>query len=252
MVSSGAGNGQVAVWIAENGTSVDQGSPTMSVSNLVNADVDIQTVFFGGFVTEASYSVNIYSDNVAVSTSWTGPTDYISPSIGEIFSSNLFSGNEVELNSTILDNTAVDIVIPSWNNTGNWVNQTSIDANGSNNFTALFTGTWNDTAGTVVSAIFYANDTSNNWIASDIFNFILELEPTPTPSPTPTATPSPTPTATPSPTPTATPSPTPTATPSPTPTPVSGLPTEALIGIAFVIILIVVIVIWRFIQKRGK
>ena len=51
-------------------------------------------------------------------------------------------------------------------------------------------------------------------------NFISEVPPTPTPTPTltPTATPTPTPTATIAPTPTLTPTPTPTLTPTPTPT----------------------------------
>ena len=66
--------------------------------------------------------------------------------------------------------------------------------------------------------------------------------------PAPTSTPTPSPTPTPTPTPTT--SPTPTSTPTPTPEPIPGLPTEALIGIAVIVILAVIIIVLRVLKKK--
>ena len=250
MVKSGNGTGQVNVWIAENGTYIDESSPTIELNNIINNDLLIQTVFFGGFVTGGAYPQNIYSDNVVASTTWIGPTDYQKPTIGDISASNTVIGQEVQVSSSIADNLGIDFVIPSWNNTGTWQNQTTIDALDSNNFEAAFTGTWTNTAGTIVSIIFYANDTSNNWAASNQVDITL-TEPAPTPTPTPSPTPTSTPTPSPTPTSTPTPSPTPTSTPTPSPEPVPGLPTEAIIGIAVIIILVVAIIVLRILTRKA-
>ena len=173
MVKSGFGTGQVAVWIAPDLTSINESSPTISITNLVNNDKPIGAVFFGGFDTGATYPVNIYSDDVVVSSTWTGPRDFTSPTIGAISASSHYVGAPVTLSSTVTDQVGVDYVIPSWNNTGTWVNQTAINAHGSTSFLATLSGKWNSTPGTVVSAIFYANDTSNNWATSSQTNFAL-------------------------------------------------------------------------------
>ncbi len=47
MVKSGNGTGQVNIWIAENGTYIDENSPTIELNNIINNDLLIQTVFFG-------------------------------------------------------------------------------------------------------------------------------------------------------------------------------------------------------------
>ena len=176
MVKSGSGTGQVSVWIAEDLTSITQGSPTIDLPNLMNAANPIGAVFFGGYIVGTSYlnPTHIYSDNVIVSdSSWIGPRDFTAPAIGTITSSSQSIGAPVTLSSSITDDVGIDYIIPSWNNSGTWVNQTAIDAQGSANYTAMFTGNWNNTSGTVISARFYANDTSNNWAIGTQTNFAL-------------------------------------------------------------------------------
>jgi hypothetical protein len=176
MVKSGSGTGQVSVWIAEDLTNITQSSPTIDLPNLVNGANPIGAVFFGGYILGTSYlnPTHIYSDNVVVSdSSWIGPRDFTAPAIGAISATSQSIGAPVTLSSLITDNVGIDYIIPSWNNTGTWVNQTAIDAQGSTNYTAILMGNWNNTPGIVVSARFYANDTSNNWAAGNQVNFAL-------------------------------------------------------------------------------
>ncbi len=173
MVKSGSSDGQVSVWIAEDETSVNQALPTITVTNLKNDDSIIGAAFFGGYVTGAAYPVHIYSDSVVLSSTWTGPRDFTSPVINAISANSQSTSAQVTLSASITDDFGIDQVIPSWNNTGTWVNQTAIDASGSKSYTATLGGLWNSTPGTVVSVIFYAVDTSNNWVASSKTDFTL-------------------------------------------------------------------------------
>jgi hypothetical protein len=173
MVKSGLGTGQVAVWIAEDLTTINEASPTINLTNLVNGDKPVGTVFFGGYVTGANYPVQIYSDSVVVSDTWTGPRDFTAPTIGPITATSHSIGAPVTLSSSMTDDFGIDSIIPSWNNTGTWVNQTDINAHGSASYTATLTGNWNSIPGTVVSVKFYAKDASNNWVASSQTNFVL-------------------------------------------------------------------------------
>jgi hypothetical protein len=173
MVKTGNGNGQVSIWIAEDKTTIIESSPTINQLNLTNDLNPIGTAFFGGYVTGASYPVHIYSDNVVLSDTWTGPRDFTSPIIGAISVTSHSIGSPVRLNSSVTDDVGIDSIIPSWNNSGSWVNQTAINALGSKSFEASFSSVWNTNPGTVVSAIFYAKDTSNNWAASNQANFTL-------------------------------------------------------------------------------
>ncbi len=173
MVKSGSGTGQVSVWIAEDETAITESQPSIDLVNLTNNIHPIGTVFFGGFVTGASYPVQIYSDSVVLSDTWTGPRDFTSPSIGAITATSHSIGSPVTLNSSVTDDVGIDSIIPSWNNSGAWVNQTAINALGSKSFEASFSSIWNTNPGTVVSAIFYAKDTSDNWAASSQANFTL-------------------------------------------------------------------------------
>jgi hypothetical protein len=173
MVKTGSGTGQVSVWIAEDKTTITQSQPTINIVNLTNNLNPIGLIFFGGYVTGASYPVHIYSDNVVASDTWTGPRDFTSPTIGAISATSHSIGYPVTLSSSITDDVGIDTVVPSWNNTGTWVNQTAINAQSSKSFTASFTGIWNTNPGTTVSAIFYAKDTSANWAASTQANFTL-------------------------------------------------------------------------------
>ena len=177
MVKSGNGDGQVAVWIAEDLVDIDEFSPTMNLTGIINDDLPIQTIFFGGYIEDGWFPTgcDIFSDSVVASSTWTGPRDWTSPTAGSISADNTVAGADVTLSSLITDDSGVDYVIPSWNNTGIWVNETAIDASDSLSFLASFSSTWNSAPGSVVSVIFYANDTSNNWIASNQFDFSLYL-----------------------------------------------------------------------------
>ena len=184
MVKSGSGTGQVAVWIAKDRVDVNQASPTMNLTNIINNDLPIGTVFFGGYISNGAFTTgaNIFSDDVVASTTWTGPRDWASPAFGSISASNTVAGTDVTLNSAITDNSGVEYVILSWNNTGTWVNQTAINAGNSSSYSANFTGTWNSTAGSVISVKFYASDALNNWGNSSQFDFTLSAQKVATPT----------------------------------------------------------------------
>jgi hypothetical protein len=76
----------------------------------------------------------------------------------------------------VSDDTNVSTYIFSTNNTGTWTNDTATAFSNFFNTTAAWanvTKTLNDTVGNVVSYVWYANDTSNNWSSSDQYNLIL-------------------------------------------------------------------------------
>lgn len=62
-------------------------------------------------------------------------------------------------------------IIPSWNNTGSFVNQTTISISGVESSSA-FSGTWTAVANSKVTIIFYIEDSTNAW-ASNTFTFTL-------------------------------------------------------------------------------
>jgi hypothetical protein len=176
MAKSGNGTGGVTAWIAEDPVEMDETLPLMSIPNLYNDDQPIGTVFFGGYVQgNRSYPAQIYSDLVKASTTWTGPRDWVGPTFAPISADNTVAGAEVTLSCVINDDSGVDYVIPSWNNTGTWINQTAIDASDSSSFTANFVDTWNTAPESVVSVMFYSNDTLNNWGSSAQYDFTLYL-----------------------------------------------------------------------------
>ena len=103
MVKTGFGTGQVSVWIAEDKTTITESLPTINLVNLTNDLNPIGTVFFGGYVTGASYPVHIYSDSVVLSDIWTGPRDFTKPTIGAISATSHSIGAPVTLSSAITD-----------------------------------------------------------------------------------------------------------------------------------------------------
>lgn len=113
------------------------------------------------------------------------PPDTTVPTFGEITANTTFSGETMSLNCIVNDDAAVSSYIYSWNNTGSWVNQTAIAFSVFNNETsanATFTGIWNSTFGNVISVKIYANDTSNNWGSSEVYNFTLTQVVIPSPN----------------------------------------------------------------------
>lgn len=55
MVKSGNGDGQVAVWVAEDRVDVEEASPTMNLTNIINDDLPMQTIFFGGYISNGFF-----------------------------------------------------------------------------------------------------------------------------------------------------------------------------------------------------
>jgi hypothetical protein len=99
--------------------------------------------------------------------------DTSAPTIGEIIANTNVAGFNATLSCLIADSSGVGFAIPSWNNTGAWLNETAIDLEDEMETTANFTGTWNNTLGNTVSVKFYSNDTVGNMGASDLYNFTL-------------------------------------------------------------------------------
>ena len=82
------------------------------------------------------------------------------------------AGQPVQLSCTLTDDVAVSSYMFSWNNTGDWVNQTATSVSGAS-VTATLNGTWNSSAGSAIAVEVYANDSSNNWAVSPQYNFTL-------------------------------------------------------------------------------
>ena len=82
MAKSGNGTGQVAAWIAEDRMNINETSPAINLTNIINNDLPIEAVFFGS-IARFTGGVDIFSDDVVVSTTWTGPND-AGPTIGSI------------------------------------------------------------------------------------------------------------------------------------------------------------------------
>lgn len=94
--------------------------------------------------------------------------DTTPPTFGSITGNTTAAGAAVQYSCTVSDNVAVSGFIPSWNNSGQWVNG-SWTAGGA----GILTGNHNSTIGNHISVQFYANDSSNNWAASSTSTFTL-------------------------------------------------------------------------------
>jgi len=127
------------------------------------------------YVVSARVYGNDTSDNWGASAQYnfTLTTDTTPPTFGTISANTTLAGNVTALSCSILDSSGIDYVIPSWNNTGTWQNQTALDAGDVASYAANFTGIWNTTVGTKVSVKFYGNDTLGNMGVSTQYNFTL-------------------------------------------------------------------------------
>jgi hypothetical protein len=91
----------------------------------------------------------------------------------EITASNTIAGEDVTLTCNMTDSNGVKWVVPFWNNTGVWENLGTINASGSSDYLAQFTGTWCSEVGAVVSVKFFSFDLDGTGSTSDQFNFTL-------------------------------------------------------------------------------
>lgn len=138
----------------------------LAISNNSVADAgrkqDIE--YYGAFPNPSSFTNNTYQYTIYA----TYLPDTTAPTINSVSANTTLAGNPVQLTANITDNAQVSGFIFEWNNTGVATNTTW--ASGSN---ATLEGTWNSTVDDVISVKVYANDTSNNWAASDTYNFTL-------------------------------------------------------------------------------
>ena len=89
-------------------------------------------------------------------------TDGTIPQFTSIVSDTTFAGATVTFTTTITDNVGVSGYYAEWNNSGSWFSAIPWTSGSS----AAFTGIYNSIVGSVVSVIFHANDTSNNWAST--------------------------------------------------------------------------------------
>ena len=101
----------------------------------------------------------------------------IAPTTFGLISANTTTvGGSVKISCPVNSELGVSCYIVSWNNTGNWVNQTVARFIDFINATAAYAtlyGVLNTVAGNTVSVIIYANDTSNSWVSSIKYDFVI-------------------------------------------------------------------------------
>lgn len=120
-------------------------------------------------------------------SAWNAVVDYQSdvtpPTYSSISTNTTLANNPCSFNCLVSDDTNVSTYIFSINNTGTWTNDTATAFSDFFNTTAAWanvTKTLNGTVGNVVSYLWYANDTSNNWSSSDLFNLTVTAHYRPT------------------------------------------------------------------------
>lgn len=153
--------GNVFAWVRARDTAVK----TVKVGLLPN------TVWDGGLC-------SLYVDCANVADAYIGPefSDTTGPTFDPKNPSTTVAGASCTFPCLIDDNLNVSSYIFSTNNTGSWTNDTATAFSSFFNTTAAWanvTKTLNDTVGNVVSYLWYANDTSNNWGSSDQYNLTL-------------------------------------------------------------------------------
>jgi len=155
-MKKGAGTGIAQLWI--------DGVKVKNVSSLNLAD-DVGYSYFG-IVSTNQTDFELYFDNAVISDSYIETIDVIVPSFADITSSSLLAGSSSTLSSNITDNVAVSFYVWSTNINGSWING-SVTAFSSNPVTTSLT--------LPISGAFYvklyANDSSNNWVVSNQYNF---------------------------------------------------------------------------------
>ncbi len=117
-------------------------------------------------------SLTSYDDCVVVDSSYIGPepTDTTPPTFGNVSTNTTVAGQPCSFNCLVGDDTNVSSYIFSTNNTGMWINDSAVVFSTFFNESVAWanvTKTLNDAVDNVVSYLWYANDTSNNWSSSD-------------------------------------------------------------------------------------
>jgi len=149
------------VWVNGTTTAFASNPQTVSISKVLNGSV--------GVTVQWLWYANDTSDNWGTSaTQSLVTTDDSIPNFGYVTGNTTVANAPVTYSCIIGDDVDVSGSIASWNNTGTWTNATWTSGS-----TGTLSGTHNSTIGYVISVIFYANDTSNNWGDSGQYNFTL-------------------------------------------------------------------------------
>ena len=119
--------------------------------------------------------IDTYFDCVIIDSSYIGPesSDMAPPTFSNVGTSTSLAGQSCGFDCLISDNVNISTFVFGTNNTGTWTNDTAIAFSNFFNTTAAWanvTKTLNGTVGDVVSYVWYANDTSNNWSSSDQYS----------------------------------------------------------------------------------
>jgi hypothetical protein len=102
--------------------------------------------------------------------------DSAPPTYSSISANTTVAGALCSFNCLVNDDTNVSTYIFSTNNTGTWTNDSATTFSNFFNTTAAWanvTKTLNDAVGNVVSYLWYANDTSDNWSKTEQYNLTL-------------------------------------------------------------------------------
>jgi len=161
-----------AGWVSleVNGTSI---SNTTSLALGANNPTRFEVGLSGLIAT--AYFDDVMVDTVEITPDIIVESDVSPPSFGVIYANTTIAGSTVRLSCAITDGTDVANYTYSWNNTGTWINQTTVNTSG-NQVPSIHNGLWNTTSGFIVSVIVYANDTLLNEGASTQYNFTLTTE----------------------------------------------------------------------------
>jgi hypothetical protein len=137
----------------------------MSIKSMAKISI---CLFF--FLTFGMFLVNI----VFISVDVVAQPDNAKPTFSNGATNTTLAGKPTNFTINVADNYILNVsaaYIFSTNNTGKWKNSSAVAFTDSgNSLYAWNLSTLNTTVGAVVSWQFYANDTSGNWNASDIYN----------------------------------------------------------------------------------
>lgn len=164
------------------------GDNAQSTTNCLG-DVGISTqsfviidVFNESFVNISWYDINnnvVYNFSITREVSAEAPSDTTPPTFTNNqnnASTTTFNGTDIQLNITVKDDSNISSIILSWDESGTFVNITTLNYLGNGNETGIFNQTIINlplTGGTI-NYKFYSNDTLNNWGVSSTFSFIVQ------------------------------------------------------------------------------
>jgi len=136
----------------------------------------VQRIDIGSPVPYGEWTADGNFDCVVVADTYIEPEpslDTTAPTYSNVAHNTTMTGQPCEFSCKLEDNVGLSKSRFSWNGTGSWTNETYVNHGGA-------TPVWNNitktlpSAGTKVGYRWYANDTSNNWLATPIFTLMID------------------------------------------------------------------------------